>query len=343
MKQLELLDISLLNKYDTEKMYKVYDMWPEIAQKSYESEDESIDFGEVDQIIFAGMGGSGAIGDVFSSILSKTKIHVSTVKGYRLPKTVDGNSLVVTTSVSGYTSETLSILEKSKKIPTKIVAFSSGGKIDEYCKNNKVKFRKILVHHSPRASFTAVFYSMLKVLEPILPVEKSDVLQSINELMKLRELISPSNLTETNVALTLAEWISGIPLIYYPWGLQSAAIRFKNSLQENAKTHVMVEEMLEACHNNIVSWERKSDVHPILIEGADDHIKTKERWKILKEYFNDNNIDFREVYSVKGNIISKLIHLIYLLDYTSIFRAVLSHVDPSPVSSIEYIKKKLEV
>ncbi len=109
----------MLNKYDTEKMYKVYDMWPEIAQKSYESEDESIDFGEVDQIIFAGMGGSGAIGDVFSSILSKTKIHVSIVKGYVLPNTVDSNTLVIAIRASGNTIETLTVLDSAKKLGCK--------------------------------------------------------------------------------------------------------------------------------------------------------------------------------------------------------------------------------
>ena len=89
-------------------------------------------------------------------------------------------------------------------------------------------------------------------------------------------------------------------MIYYPWGLEAAAIRFKASLQENAKTHAIIEDVIEACHNGIVSWERKSEVKPILIEGQDDYIKTKERWSILKEYFEKNNIDYREIFLLKG-------------------------------------------
>ena len=65
------------------------------------------------------MGGSGAIGDLFSAILSKTDIHVSLVKGYLLPKTVDKNTLVIVTSVSGNTDETLTVLESTKKINCK--------------------------------------------------------------------------------------------------------------------------------------------------------------------------------------------------------------------------------
>ena len=88
--------------------------------------------------------------------------------------------------------------------------------------------------------------------------------------------------------------------------------------------------------------EKESNVKPILIEGQDDHIKTKERWKILKEYFELNKIEFKEVRSIHGNILSKIINLIYLLDYSTIYRAVLSNVDPSPVKSIDFMKNKLK-
>jgi glucose/mannose-6-phosphate isomerase len=115
-------------------------------------------------------------------------------------------------------------------------------------------------------------------------------LESIALLEQTCTQINSSNLSEANPSLDLARWISGIPIIYYPAGLQAAAIRFKNSLQENAKMHAMAEDILEACHNGIVSWERKSSVTPILLRGADDYVKTKERWEIIKQYFKDNNM-----------------------------------------------------
>ena len=322
-------------------MYVIYDKWPEIAKNAYNSSVEPVDFKNIEHIVFAGMGGSGALGDIFSSILSKTNVHVTLVKGYLLPKTVNSNTVVVPTSVSGNTVETLTILESAKKLNCKIIGFSSGGKIEDYCIKNKIEHRKIPQHLSPRASFTEFLYSMLKVLQSIIPIEEHDITESIIQLEKLCKTISSKNLSRDNSSLKLAEWIKGIPMIYYPWGLQSAAIRFKNSLQENAKIHAIAEDVLEASHNGIVSWEKPSIVQPILIEGDDDYIKTKERWKILKEYFTKNNIDFREVFSVKGNILSKLINLIFLLDYTSIYYAVLNQVDPSPISSIEFIKNKL--
>ena len=132
-----------------------------------------------------------------------------------------------------------------------------------------------------------------------------------------------------------------MPILYYPWGLESAAIRFKNSLQENSKLHVAAEDVIEACHNGIISWEKNSDMQPILIQGHDDYFKTKERWEILKEFFNSKQIEYKEIFSVEGNIISKIINLIYLLDYTSIYHSVISKIDPSPVSAIDFVKERL--
>ena len=322
-------------------MYKIYDKWPEIAQESYDTPLESVKFHDIDHIVFSGMGGSGAIGSIFSSILSKTNIHVSIVKGYVLPKTVDSETLVVTTSVSGNTDETLTILKSASEKDCKVISFSSGGKMEKFCLDNEIEFRKIPKVHSPRASFTRFLYSMLKILNPIIPIPKQDILESIEEMKILSHLINSKNLTESNPSLDLAEWISGIPLIYYPAGLQAAVIRFKNSLQENAKMHAITEDVVESSHNGIVSWEQQSNVVPILIQGADDYIKTKERWQIIKKFFDEKNIDYREVFSGEGSILTKLMRLVYLFDYASIYKAVLSEIDPTPVNSIKFVKDSL--
>lgn len=322
-------------------MYQVYDKWPQIAKESFNSKLEPVNYSQIDNIIFAGMGGSGTLGDIFSSILSKTNIHVSVVKGYHLPKTVDSNTLVIATSISGNTVETLSVLKSTLELPCKVIAFSSDGKMKSFCKENKIDFRNISMEHSPRASFTRFFYGMLKVLQPILPINKEDIEESLLELEKMSEKISSRNLNDENESLSLAKRITEIPIIYFPAGLNAAAIRFKNSLQENSKIHTIAEDVIEACHNGIMSWEISSNVQPILLQGEDDFPKTKERWKILKEFFNSKQIEFQEVHSVKGNIISKLINLIYLLDYTSIYVAIINKTDPTSIDSINFIKERL--
>ena len=337
-----MLSIRDIQKIDVQKICLAYERWPTLARKSYEKKNERLDLKNIDHFVFAGMGGSGTLGDTFNSIMSKTDIHVSVIKGYKLPKTVDKNTLVISTSVSGNTQETISILKQVKKTSAKSISFSTNGHIEKYCFRNKLQYRQVKKNHSPRASFSSFLYTMLMVLKPMLPIKNTDIISSIKKLEFTQKKNSIENLTGKNPSLNLAEWMDGIPLIYYPYGLNAAATRFKNSLQENAKTHAIIEDVIEASHNGIVAMEKPSDVKPILLRGKDDSKKTKERFDIFKEYFKENNLDFREIFSVDGNIITKIVNLIYLLDYASIYMAIKSKTDPSPVNSIDYIKKRLK-
>jgi glucose/mannose-6-phosphate isomerase len=336
-----LLDIDTLNKYDKSEMYKVYDRWPEIARQSFETDYAPIRFEDVNHVVFAGMGGSGSICDVFSSILSKSKTHVDVTKGYHLPNTIDSKTMVVAISASGNTLETLTVLQNAEKTTAKVITFSSGGKMEEYCRKHNIEYRKLPLYNSPRASFTIYLYSIIKVLSPMLPLSIKEIKDSLNDLEMISKRTSSSNLGTGNTALEIAEWIKGVPIIYYPWGLRAAAIRFKNSFQENVKSHAMAEDILEACHNGIVSWENRSNVNPILLQGTDDYEKTKLAWSIVKDYFKINNIDYKEIFSVSGGILSKIICLIYVMDYCTIYKSVMAGLDPTPVRSIDFVKDRI--
>ena len=330
-----------LEKFDTKKVHKIYDIWPKISQESYFSDIPEIKLKKCSHIIFAGMGGSGTIGDIFFSILSKTDTHVTVVKGYNLPRTVNEESLVVITSISGNTVEIICALENARKIGAKIIAFSDGGKMKDICIKNNIEHRNVKKYHSPRASFTSFLYSMLRVLKPILPINESDILESLEKLEIISKRINSNNLSMSNPSIQISEWLNNFPIIYYPFGLQSAAIRFKNAIQENAKTHVIIEDIIESAHNGIVGWDRESSFQPILLRGSEDGKTTKERWKIIKEFFKSKNIEYKEIISEDGNILTKIICLIYLFDYSSIFFAVKLKIDPSPVVAIDFIKKRL--
>ena len=239
--------------------------------------------------------------------MSKTDIHVSVVKGYHLPETTDENTLVICTSVSGNSVETISILEEVREKNLKSISFSSGGKIREYCEQNNLQYRFVEKNHSPRASFPIFMYKMLKLLKPMLPIKDEYIIESIEKLEETWKQITINNLSKENPALSLAQWIKSIPIIYFPYGLNASAIRFRNCLQENAKTHAIIEDIIETSHNGIVAWEGISDLQPILLRGLDDSIKTSDRYNIFKEYFDKRDIDYKEIFSVEGNIISIII------------------------------------
>ena len=170
-------------KIDKSKMSEVYDKWPLLAAENYEKHIEKIDIKNINHIVFAGMGGSGAIGDVISSVLSKTKLYSTVVKGYLLPSNIDQNTLVVATSISGNTEETLSIAKNSLKSGAKFVSFSSGGLLEKFCKNNNLLNYSLKIEHSPRASFIGYIFSILNALEEIIPIKKQDHLESITKLI----------------------------------------------------------------------------------------------------------------------------------------------------------------
>ena len=330
-----------LKKYDPDGMHSVYDRWSDLARNAYNSDIQAVDFKDIDHVVFSGMGGSGAIGDLFASILSKTDIHTTVVKGYTLPKTVDKNTLVVCTSVSGNTDETLSILKTCTKLNCKTIGFSSGNMLESICNKYDIEYRNIPETHSPRASFPSYVFSILKTIRTIIPIKEEDINLSIDNIEKIKAEISSQNISNENTSLNLANWISGIPVIYYPWGLEASAIRFKNSLQENAKTHAIIENIIESGHNGIVSWERESTMTPILLTGKDDHTKTKERWDIIREYFKMKEIEYKEISSIDGGILSKILCMIYTLDYASIYYAIRLGINPSPINSIDFIKDRL--
>ncbi len=344
-----MLDAGALARCDSSGICAVYDKWPEAAAREGGPEGpEPVDLqtcGQTRHFVFAGMGGSGTVGDAMAAVLSKAGVHVDVAKGYVLPRVASRDTVVVATSVSGNTEEALAVLDEAGRRGCLAVGFSGGGRMERLCADRGMPHRRIEARHSPRASFAPFLYGMIRALGPVLPEGAAKcVPDSISHMSALRDRIGSQSLDEeANPALSLAGWLSGVPIVYYPAGLRAAAIRFKNSLQENAKMHAMAEDVIEACHNGVVPWwgGKGSAGRPVMVRGRDDHAKTRQRWGILESMFRDRGIEFRTVDSVGGDILSKVANLVYLLDYATIYRAVLSGVDPTPIAAIDYVKGRL--
>ena len=181
------MDIRDIQEFDPQKMYQTYDNWSTYSEDAFKKEFSKMQLQDIDHVVLAGMGGSGAIGDIISAILSREDIHVSNVKGYLLPKTVDKRTLVITTSISGNTKETLSILDYKPKSDARFVAISSGGIMKEKCLKNSITHYDIPMIHSPRASFAAFLYSILNIFEDVLPIQKNEVFESLEKMKELQK------------------------------------------------------------------------------------------------------------------------------------------------------------
>jgi glucose/mannose-6-phosphate isomerase len=335
-----MFDSHTIQRNDPQGMQKLYDMWPEIAMEYFEMTKDYIDFKNPNHVVFAGMGGSGLVNEVLISLYSKNQDQISKVNGFDIPEHLTSKDVFIATSVSGNTLETLTALDSARKIGCRIIAFSSGGKIEDYCKKYGLEHRMIPIFLSPRTSFTSFLYSMLRVLQPILPITEGDVKESLADLSRLKQKIFSLNLTETNPALNLADWFPKTPVIYYSKTLEASAVRLKNSFNENAKSHAIANELLEACHNDIVSWELPTTSKPIMVRAKNDDKRIVETWEIMKEFFEEKKMDYKEIFSNNGKILSQLVGLIYLFDYSTIYYAIKCGINPSPIVSTEFFKNK---
>lgn len=318
-----------------QEMIDVYKSWPEYAEESFNSS-KKMDV-KFDNIIVSGMGGSGIIGNVLSYL---TESYISVSKGYFLPKNITKNTLVICNSASGNTLETLTLLKTAHEMGCKIVAFSSGGKIEKYCNKNKILYEKYKMVNSPRSSLVFSLYTILGSLYESIGLERKHIVKSIENLKKTKDQIFSTDV-KNNPSSNLAEFISGIPICYYSPKLLPAALRFKNDFQENCKKHAMIEEIAESCHNSINAWEQPSDINPILFRKDDDHILIKKQFDVVKEYLDSKKVQYLEIFTPKGDLLNALISPMYYMGYATILRAIRDGVDPTDIPAIRFIKARL--
>lgn len=318
---------------ETQLMINTYDKWPEYSEDSYKNS-EPLDLAS-DKIIFCGMGGSGIAFDIISSLIPDKEIIIN--KGYFLPKDTS-NSLIVVNSASGNSIETITALKSATKSKNKVIAFSSGGKIESFCSKNKITYVKYPLMSSPRASLPFSLYTLLGTLSESLGIKKTMITDSIKALQESRKKIHDK---KNNPVLNLAKFIKGYPICYYSSNLFPVALRFRQDFQENCKKFAAVEEVVESCHNSINSWENPAGLSPILLRGNSDHKLIKNRFEVWKEYFESRNIECKELCSSKGGMLSQFMSLIYEMSTSTIYYAIQDGTDPTLLEAIDFVKARV--
>jgi len=317
----------------TQEMIDTYDKWPEYARDSYKNS-EPLDLPS-DKIVFCGMGGSGIAFDIISSLIPDKDIIIN--KGYFLPKNIS-NSLIIVNSASGNTIETITALKSVSKSKNKVIAFSSGGKIETYCKKNNITYRNYDLKSSPRASIPFSLYTILGTLSESFGIKKAPISNSIKALENSRKKL---NSKKNNPALDLAKFIKGYPVCYYSSEFFPVALRFRQDFQENCKKLAATEEVVESCHNSINSWENPSGLSPILLRGSNDHKLIKNRFEVWKEYFESRKIKYKEIIPTKGDLLSQFMALIYEMSTSTIYYAIEDGTDPTLLKAIDFVKARV--
>jgi glucose/mannose-6-phosphate isomerase len=266
-------------------------------------------------------------------------------RNYTLPNYAGESTLLLASSYSGNTEETISVLNEALKRRCQIICLTTGGTIKEIADREKLSTVILQKGFQPRYSLGLSFFSLLKVLQTLQLVTTSQ--EIIDKTILLWKKRGEEYSSENNYAFQVAEKLVGfLPVIYSTAGLTSAVgNRFKCQINENSKMHAFHNVFPELNHNEIIGWEtydeRIAKLKAIFIEEVTTHPQIKKRFAITYELLMQAGVEIISLSSTEASFQERLLDLIYLSDWISYYLAIQRGKDPSEIDYIHLLKKQL--
>jgi len=275
---------------------------------------------------------------------ARLEIPIIVNRGYDIPFCVNKNWLILISSYSGSTEETLSCFEQALKLGTQIVTVSSGGKVEEIANRNSIPHIKIKSGFQPRYALGLSFFTLLKIFQELKFIKNQD--ENAFAIINLWKKRSAEYSQQKNSAMEIAKKLIGfIPVIYSSGFLASAGYRFKCQLNENSKVHSFHNIMPEMNHNEIIGWETQKEKQfnskIIFLIDSDYHPQIKKRYFVFSELAASKGVEIITLTSSEKKYRVRIMDLIYLCDWISFYLAVLRGFDPSEIDFIHEMKKRL--
>lgn len=337
-----------ISKYDTQNQFDVlknsFQQIEFAISNSYPELNFKVD--EIKNIIITGLGGSAIAGDLIKNFLKdELKIPLLVNRNYTLPNFVDEKTLVICSSYSGNTEETISACNDAIKKNCKIICISTGGELEKIATQNQLPFVRLQKGFQPRFALGMSFTSLLILLSKLNLIPNQD--KTLNQIISLWKKQADEYSSENNYALEKALYLIGfIPIIYSVSDFNnSVGMRFKAQLNENSKLHAFHNELPEMNHNEIIGWEahKQKNLHTKVIYLLDNdiHPQIQKRFEIISEMIKSSDVEIITLKSSEENFKMRLMDLIYLTDWISYYLAVLRKFDPSEIDFILTLKNKL--
>ena len=338
----------LLYSYDKDNLRNVLKLsWQQVEYAWKNIDLSALNNKRIDNIIITGLGGSAICGDILKNFLcDELNIPLAINRAYDLPLYAGENTLLIASSYSGNTEETIAALKSALEKKCLIVAMTTGGEIERLAKENKKCIVKLQAGFQPRFALYNSFFTLLRIMQEINIIARQDSV--VADIINLLKNLSNDWSDETGAAFKFAASIKDcIPVIYSVTGINdSVGKRFKGELNENSKVHAWAAEYPEMNHNEIVGWEsvKESGLKYKTITVIDDDIspRIKKRMEITNDLLAKEGID---ILSIKGNSVSfkeRLIEVIYFCDWVSYYLALLNKKDPGEIDFIHTLKKRME-
>lgn len=295
---------------------------------------------KIANVVITGLGGSGIGGKIVSQLVADNCIVPITINNtYDLPGFVNKETLVIASSFSGNTEETLYAVEEAQKKGAEIAMITSGGKFLELAVSNGYNHIVLPDGKSPRAMLTYSLTQQFFLLNHY---------GLITDEFK-KEIPAAIALLNTNLdgikseAESVAKKIKDkTAVIYSEAKYEGVAIRFRQQLNENAKVLCWHHVLPEMNHNELVGWAGgKNEYAVVVFRNEDDFYRTQKRLDITKEVASAKTKTYIEINSKGTSRIQRSIYLILMGDWISVYLAELNQVDPIEVRVIDRLKSEL--
>lgn len=301
---------------------------------------------QITSVVLLGMGGSGVAGDILAAIAGpRLSVPITVLKGYELPAFVGPSTLVFAVSFSGNTEETLEAATKATESGASLVAVTQGGGLAELARSCGAPVVPVpTTIPQPRAGIGAVGIPPLVVLEDLglLQGARRLIADAVSQLRRRRDgLISKDNLAR-KIALQIDRTV---PLVYGGGQLGStAAARWKNQINENAKSPAFWNTYPELCHNELAGWGQHGDLTRQVITLVElrhdfEHPQVVRRVGVVDEVLDEEVARIIEVRAEGKGPLAQLFDLIFIGDLVSLELAAQEDLDPGPVPILNHVKE----
>ena len=307
---------------------------------------------DFDNVVVMGMGGSGIVGEVVQAVGTGTlPVPVVVLKQYRTPAFVGERTLAFAVSYSGDTEETVEMARGALDAGARLIAVSCGGALAELARERgAVHIATTPGIPGPRFALCAMVAPVFVVLfrMGMLPEAHASMVKAQQQLARRREQCKPSVAAPTNPARELARRIGRtMPIIHGAGGLgAAAAMRWKQSVNENAKAPAFWNAYPELDHNEICAWGQHGDVTRqvltlVSLRHGLEHAQLEVRTRLTQELIEEAFAQVLVVEAQGEGRLAQLLDLAYLGDWTSCYLALDNDVDPGPIDAIAQLKSAL--
>ena len=298
-------------------------------------------------LVVCGMGGSAIGGDLAAAAIGDRATRpVRTVRGYSPPSWTAGDALILCSSYSGHTEETMACFEAAGAAGAPRVAVTTGGPLAEAARAEDVPVIGVPAGMKPRA---AVIYMTLAALEcaaacgaaPALHTEIDSAGALLTGLVEEWGPAAPPDSEAKSVARQLQ---GTIPVIHGAGPTVAPAFRWKAQLNENADVAAFASELPEANHNEICAWGRGREAAPlaaVFLIDADQHPRVLQRIGLTAEAAEAAGAPTIRAETRGENPVERILSLVLLGDLVSVYLAALDGIDPSAMEAIERLKASL--